>query len=167
MTSPRDSAISFEAVKVSIRQDRNGYNLVLAIHPDDIPDALMRSWVGARYQVAMVQVGDDEQPVAFKGRGLIEDGKLNTVDTQKKITYSEGERLVRLAGELCREPAFQEWIAPNGNPRTEEQAAHWLRSILSIGSRKDLASNEWAAEAFRDIFSRYQADTGLGDMDLP
>ena len=55
--------IQFEGIKTGLRQSKEGYNLTLAVHPDDLPDDLMRDFVGSRYMVVMVRIGDDEQPV--------------------------------------------------------------------------------------------------------
>ena len=45
----------FEAVKVAIKQDKTGYVLTLSIHPDEIPEEVMRDFVGARYQVVALR----------------------------------------------------------------------------------------------------------------
>ena len=53
------SALSFEAVKVRITQNKQGIYLVLNIHPSDVPEELLRSWVGQRYFCAMVGIEDE------------------------------------------------------------------------------------------------------------
>ena len=50
----------FEGVKVAIKQDKTGYVLTLSIHPDEIPDEVLRDFVGSRYQVVMVRLNTDE-----------------------------------------------------------------------------------------------------------
>ena len=47
--------IQFEGIKVALKQDKTGYVLTLSMHPDDIPESLLRDFVGARYQVVMVR----------------------------------------------------------------------------------------------------------------
>ena len=49
--------IQFEGIKTSLRQTKDGYSLTLSVHPDDLPDDLMRDFVGSRYMVVMVQIG--------------------------------------------------------------------------------------------------------------
>lgn len=146
---PSDNALSFEAVKVSLRQDRNGFNLVLSVHPSDIPDELVRSWVGARYQVALVQIGDDERPIP--------------IDKPKQISHTEGEASLALAGELCRTPGFQEWL---GMP-DEDETAQQLRLMLGIKSRKELLTDESAQTALKRLFKAYRDDTGISDSGIP
>ena len=57
--------LQFEAVKVALKQDKTGYMLTLNIHPDEIPEGLMRDFVGARYQVVMVRLNGEEKPTWF------------------------------------------------------------------------------------------------------
>ena len=54
--------VSFEAVKTSMMQDKNGTNIKLTIHPNDVPQDLHKDWVGSRYMVVMVQVNEDGTP---------------------------------------------------------------------------------------------------------
>ena len=51
--------IKFEGVKTALKQTKDGYSLTLAVHPDDLPQDLMRDFVGARYMVVMVRLGDN------------------------------------------------------------------------------------------------------------
>jgi len=64
--SVRDMAMTFEAVQSYMRKDVKGVNLTLVIHPDDVPEDLFRQPTGSRYQVAMVLINDQEQPVMPK-----------------------------------------------------------------------------------------------------
>jgi len=43
--------IQFEAIKTGLKQSKDGYMLSLAVHPDELPDDLVRDFVGARYMV--------------------------------------------------------------------------------------------------------------------
>ena len=63
MTDVRELALKFEAIKVSMSQDKNGTNLRLCIHPDDVPQELHKDWVGSRYMVAMVKIDEEDKPV--------------------------------------------------------------------------------------------------------
>ncbi len=53
------SNLTFEAVKTSMTQDKNGTNIKLIIHPNDVPQDLHKDWIGSRYMVAMVKINDD------------------------------------------------------------------------------------------------------------
>ena len=54
--------ISFEAVKTPMMQDKNGTNIKLTIHPNDVPQDLHKDWVGSRYMVVMVKLNEDGTP---------------------------------------------------------------------------------------------------------
>ena len=62
MTEIREAAIGFEAVKVSMSQDKNGVTLRLSVHPNDCPPELHTDWVGSRYMVGMVRLNDFDEP---------------------------------------------------------------------------------------------------------
>jgi hypothetical protein len=70
--------LQFEAVKMALKQNKDGYVLTMTVHPDEVPDALLRDYVGARYQVVMVRLADDDTPMDRR--------------------EFEGHRAVRLAG---------------------------------------------------------------------
>ena len=50
--------LQFEALKVALKQDSTSYILTLRLHPDEIPEELLRDFVGARYMIAAVRVDE-------------------------------------------------------------------------------------------------------------
>ena len=50
------NALGFECVKVALKQDRTGFILTLSVHPDEIPEELMRDFVGARYMLSLIHI---------------------------------------------------------------------------------------------------------------
>lgn len=130
---------NFEGVKVAMKQDRTGYILTLSIHPDEVPEEILRDFVGARYAVVMVRINGQEQP-------------MNREQENPKD-------LVRLAGVLCRDPFFHKFLIEMGNiiESTEEEAVEWLRYELGIGSRSELKTNLEAAKQFHFIQQEFQA----------
>jgi len=134
--------IQFEAVKTALRQSKEGYVLSLAVHPDDLPGDLMRDFVGSRYVVVMVRLGDDEQPIARDGD-------------------PEGETAVKLAGILCRDPKFWDWLHEKEwlMEKNEEAATEWLTDYLHIESRRELKSDREARDLFlalRRLFNAWR-----------
>ena len=111
--------LNFEARKVALKQDRTGFVLTLSIHPDEIPEPLIRDFVGARYGVAMVRINDDETPIQYNGR-------------------------VQKAGMLCRDESFQRFVGA----RTEDEAATKICQHCGIYSRSELNGNRQAQETF-------------------
>jgi hypothetical protein len=65
--------VNFEAVKTSMMQDKNGTNIRLTIHPNDVPQQLHKDWVGSRYVVVMVKL--DEEMVKLNKDGTPDGGK--------------------------------------------------------------------------------------------
>jgi hypothetical protein len=117
----------FEAVKVALKQDKTGYVLTLNIHPDDLDERILRDYVGARYQVVMVRLDGHEQPM----------------DRQDEFA---GERSTKIAGALCRDPVFWEYLHEDNQimSPTEQEATDWLREYLGVRSRSELKTNQEA-----------------------
>jgi len=132
--------IQFEGRKIAMKQDRTGYVLTLSVHPDEIPETLIRDFVGARYQVVMVRLSDDDKPMV------------------REQEYPSKD-LVRLAGVLCRDPLFHSFLVDTGQAfeMGEAAAIDWLRHELSITSRTELKTNQTAASGFRFIHQEFQA----------
>jgi len=124
---------NFEAVKVAIKQDKSGYILTLSIHPDEIPDEIMRDFVGSRYQVVMVRLGEDERPVVR-------------------------DEIVKLAGMLCRDKQFAAFLIDRGLifEDGEETIIGWLKDELGIQSRTELKTNKEAAAKLKNINLEFQ-----------
>jgi hypothetical protein len=127
------SALQFEALKVALKQDATGYVLTIKIHPDEIPQELMRDFIGARYGVAMVRINDDESPMVVKNR-------------------------VQKAGMLCRHNWFHRFLEEcyemsNANEAT---ATRFLHDICGISSRTELNGNADAQQAFDKLVDEYE-----------
>jgi hypothetical protein len=131
------NAIQFEGVKVALKQDKTGYVLSISIHPDDVPMALLRDFVGARYGVAMVRIDGHEQPM-------------------DRESEHGGDRSIRIAGLLCRDKDFWRFLYADSQifQETEKDATEWLRVYLNIQSRAELKTNEEA----RDLLDKLHKD---------
>jgi hypothetical protein len=129
--------LQFEAVKMALKQNKDGYVLTMSIHPDEIPDDLMRDFVGSRYQVVMVRLGDDEMPL-------------------DRRDY-DGDRAVKLAGVLCREKEVQEFLVQNNEifDLNETEATEGLRGKVGIQSRSELKTNQDARAVLAQINKDY------------
>jgi hypothetical protein len=134
--------LQFEGVKVALKQDKTGYVLTLSMHPDDIPEELLRDFVGARYQVVMVRLDGHEEPM----------------DRQHEY---EGDRAIRIAGLLCRDPKFWQYLHEDTQilEATEKEATNWLRDYLNIPSRSELKTNPQARITLDIIHKDYNAWT--------
>ena len=130
--------IQFEGVKVALKQDKTGYVLTLSMHPDDIPEELLRDFVGARYQVVMVRLDTNEAPI----------------DRQEEFA---GDRALRIAGMLCRDPMFWEFLYSRSDISTKdyESATHWLRFYLELESRSQIKTNAVAQAQLDKLYREY------------
>jgi hypothetical protein len=128
----------FEAKKVALKQTKDGIVMSLAIHPDELPEELMRDFVGARYMVVMVRLGDDEKPI-------------------NREEYA-GAQLVKLAGMLCRDKEFWRYLNEEGLlfNMNESDCIVFLQSYLCINSRSDIKTNFDAQNALKNLYSQYK-----------
>lgn len=129
-------SINFESIKVSLRQDKNGFLLTLSIHPDEIPELLVRDFVGARYVVAMARIGDDEQPFV-----------------RPKVSS-----FVQTAGILARDPEFQAWCVEMGHTfsASEDDAADAIHSLCEIDTRAELSTDTNAQSILMDLRKEFE-----------
>lgn len=136
----KKTAMGFEAVKVSMSQNRDGIILRLSVHPNDCPPELHTDWVGSRYMVGMQKIDDFDQP---------------DVRTEQKHI----EKMISSAGLLCRNEAFWEFLeqtqmdAWDGKPTvdSEEDAVAVVYKICGIKSRTELRTNDYARQWFEEL----------------
>jgi hypothetical protein len=123
----------FEAVKVGIKQDNSGYILTLRIHPDELPEEVMRDFVGSRYLTVMVRLNEEERPM----------------NREQELAKD----MVRVSGMLCRDPQFWAFLQESGNviDKTEKEAMTWLKSYLKVESRADISKSQLAVEKMLGI----------------
>lgn len=128
----------FEGKKVALKQTKDGIVMSLAIHPDDLPEELMRDFVGARYMVVMVRLGDEEKP-------------LNREEFA-------GSQLVKLAGIMCRDKDFWDYLYDDGQLFEKNEAAcvDWMTSYLGVASRSDIKTDANAQYLLKDLNTRYK-----------
>lgn len=126
----------FEGKKVALKQTKDGHVLTLAIHPDEIPEEILRDFVGARYMVVMVRIGENEEP-------------MERQPVNKHIS---------IAGMLCRDPQFWEFLFEQSLllETNEDAATEWLKAYLNIDSRSELKDNEEAQIALNKILREFK-----------
>ena len=132
--------LQFESVKVALKQNKDGYVLTLCIHPDDVPLELLRDFVGARYQVVMVRLNDEDMPI-------------------NREAEFDGSKAVRLAGILCKEVEFWDYLHSDEQIflANEKEATEWLRNYLGVQSRSELKTNLEARNRLNKVNEEYMA----------
>lgn len=126
----RLNAIPVEVKKHSYRQTKDGIVISFVMHPNDVSPELAASALGTRYMAALVEIGDDEQPVEKPKRSWDQ--------------LSVGEQ----AGIRCGEMAFRQYLAvddPNFQSYDLDMAAEELRHRFNVKSRKDIPADKWRA----------------------
>jgi hypothetical protein len=128
----------FEAVKVALKQDRTGYILTLNIHPEDLDERILRDFVGARYQVVMVRLNDEERPMNREAELGIDP--------------------VKLAGILSRDKDFHAYLVDTGNifEATEKDATEWIRDYLKVKSRTEIRDKPEAVHKLKQINEEFK-----------
>lgn len=61
-TIARESASHCEVKLYAFRKTRDGTIVSFVLHPQDMPEKLAIADIGARFMLAMVELGDDEKP---------------------------------------------------------------------------------------------------------
>ena len=135
------NALQFEVLKVALKQDATGYVLTVKIHPDEVPDELLRDFIGSRYMVAMSKIESDESGHSYFNR-------------------------VKQAGMLCRTTEFQKWVAgvtaeinaeyEKIDEFSEKLAADFIYSYCEIDSRTELNGNKQAQKLFDDLVRDFE-----------
>lgn len=127
----RLNAIPVEVKKHSYRQTKDGIVISFVMHPNDVSPELAASALGTRYMAALVEIGDDEQPVEKPKRAWADLGV--------------GEQ----AGIRCSEQAFRNYLREAmklPNPLQDaDECAYALRSMFGVRSRKDIPRERWNA----------------------
>lgn len=141
MEDIREAAENFEATLVSLVKDKNGFVLKMGVHPNDIPEGVLRDWVGTRYMVVLVRLNDENEPSAPQHS-------------------EEGRAAVKLAAALCGDEGFQSYMAAQGlaDAPNEEATVIGLRAYLGIKSRAELKVNVDARRKL-DLLRRDFADS--------
>ncbi len=133
MSEYREAALSFEAVKIGMTQNKDGIILRLAVHPQECPPKLHTDFVGQRYGVALVALADDETP-------------------KHAPELEEIKKLKASAGALCRDTDFQVFLGAE----SEDAATDILRTKLGIQSRTEFDNNADARVAFVKLREEFQ-----------
>lgn len=160
----RDNALHCEMVKYAYRQTKDGVVVSFVVHPNDIPAELSISHIGARFMVALVQLGDDELPVKQPAKESQRTPASQTTPQPDKPRSAGVKRDWRdlqpaqQAGIRCGEPTFAAYLRemhPDEWRETREAAA-CVRFICSVHSRVELGTNQKARALWHQMDTQYQ-----------
>lgn len=179
----RAAATAIECKKDSVRQVQCGdWRLTLTVAAADMPVRVITAAPGARYMLAIVEIGDDEQPVSSApsdqepAARQVPDAPAEAVlapleaEGPARAQLTPGERAVRDAGILCTKPQFQRWLWHETNhtgrvPRDDWSGwgawtAQEIRDRCGVESRREFATNDDARRKWHAIEVMYFQETG-------
>lgn len=138
------NALSVEVKKHAYRQTQDGIVISFVMHPNDVSPDLAAAALGTRYMAALVEIGDDEQPVE------------KPKERQRFDTLPAGQQ----AAMRCNEMSFWRFLEWKLDLRDksvtdEECAAGFLRAHFKIDSRTKLNAEPLASQ-WRDFNLDYQ-----------
>ena len=104
---------------------------------------------GKRFMAVLVEIGDDEQPVA--GNPASSEAAIGK--TISKPNQRLGDLAYR-AVQWCKEPEFRAWLGVAGdfvNELTEDAASEVIKGWCEVDSRKELDTNPRAKQLFNQL----------------
>lgn len=141
------NTVQCEVVKIGLNQDKNGHILKVAIHPSDLPKDLVLDPLGTRYVMVLARLNDQDEVVQPKDK-------------------SEGDKAVDIAGLLCRNKRFIDWMFDYGySPeRTEDGAKEGIRDFCGVKSRAEFRTNEDSRAKFNTLKSMFETAVKKGEV---
>jgi hypothetical protein len=135
------NAIPLEIKKDAMRQTQNGdWKITFTVQAADMDQRLTSAAMGTRFQAALVEIGDDEQPK--------ENGKIDWRQVQP----------VAQAGIRCADPRFWQflWEEQGLTVADKDDAADAVRDMCGIESRSELSTNHKARVLWHQLDEAYR-----------
>lgn len=152
----RAAALQIEMKKDGLSQRQDGrWQLKVIIHPNDMPAALSLAPMGTRYMAALVEIGDDEQPVERQASPASKRQFADLAPAQQAGILCASGRFRKFLHET-REMAWLLALSTSQDD-PEKAAATAVRALCGVHSRADLAKNPQAEIAWQDLQREYNA----------
>lgn len=153
------AATHCEVKKDALRQNQTG-DWKVTFTVADIPANLITAPMGTRYVMALVQIGDDEEPVtpATETEGV--------APVAKERRERRSMKFAQRAGMLINDPVFWQWMTETRNygPVPDAKTADWLlKCEVEVESKRDLDTNPDAAERYANLESRFLSYKANGE----
>jgi hypothetical protein len=138
----RTNAVHFEAKKDGCTQRQSGdWVIRLTVQSLDLDQAVMRAAPGTRYMVALVEIGDDEQPVQQQKEPAASSKTPVPTAKPRQTTLPGHPSYAQSLAIMCSKP--QAWMflfEKMGRSREindPEQAAEAVRQLCGVQSRNE------------------------------
>jgi hypothetical protein len=158
------NAISLEAKKDALAQRQNGdWKVSFTVQGIDMDTRLTQAPMGTRYAVVLVEIGDDELPVAAKETAakprqkLLPDAPTGGAK-REKIDWREVQPAAQAAMQ-CDKPVFWAFLNETHGYGVDDPAgaAHAVREICGVKSRSELGTNHKARILWKCLDDQFQA----------
>ena len=151
----RQNAIPLEVKKDGLQQRQNGdWVLRFVVQAADMDQRLTSAPMGTRFQVALVEIGEDEMPITPQPA---EPDRHSA--GAKRMDWRELQPAAQ-AGIRCEDPVFWAflreklgWILIN----TSQGAAEAVRNICCVQSRSELGTNHKARVLWHQLDDHFLA----------
>jgi hypothetical protein len=138
------NAIPLEIKKDAMRQTQNGdWKITFTVQAADMDQRLTSAAMGTRFQAALVEVDDNEQPK--------EQPKKQRLDWQEVQPHAQTS--IR-----CAERRFRDYLAVEYgfDGDSADDALELVKCICEIKSRKEFATNPKARAVWNDLDRQYR-----------
>ncbi len=143
MNDPREAAIHCEMKKYALRQSKDGIIVSFVLHPHEVPKDLQTAEIGSRWMVALVEIGDDEEPAKEQPAPEPHSGRVGWEKVQPASQCA-----IRL-----NDPVFMAFLKERYDIPDELGLKEWLM----ISSKTELSSNHKKRVLWHQLDSQFQA----------
>lgn len=159
-TIARDNASHCEVKKHALRQTQDGIVVAFVVHPNDVPPALQLAPLGTRYMLALVEIGEDEQPKA-----VAHDRKVTKEPAPDRDAPARAPRkwgavpYPEQAGIRLGEPAFVKFVGEHYGyvVRNADDANNVIKELCHVDSKRDIKPGSFAGDTWAGIDSAFCA----------
>lgn len=137
------NAIPLEIKKDAMRQTQSGdWKITFTVQAADMDQRLTSAAMGTRFQAALVEIGDDEEPKE---------------PIKKPMDWREVQPAAQ-AGIRCADARFRDYLAVEHGVETNtpEEAAKVLRRLCNVNSRSEFSTNPKARVLWTQFDNAYR-----------
>jgi hypothetical protein len=157
-TKARANAIPLELKKDGLQQRQNGdWVLRFTVQASDMDERLTKAAMGTRFMAALVEIGENEEPVPATITGSPPSTRPDGTK-HGKMDWRELQPAAQ-AGIRCADPVFIAYLKeqqPNAW-RAHQDAASLVRWICGVKSRSELGTNHLARVMWKTLDDQFQA----------
>ena len=146
----RDNAISFECKKDALQQRQSGdWKISFTVQGADMDERLTKAAMGTRFVAVLVEVGDNELPVAHSTK-LAPEGDNSSGNKRRWRDLLPAQQ----AAMRCAEPVFVAFLKerfPEDLRASKNDAADLVRRICGVGSRSEINTTPSAKALWTEL----------------